>query len=250
VTKYEKGLIYEETSLQGMKCPHCATAIHPKFINQRLDVSEERQKDCVVYYHVCPECREYLIYCTFIDRGGSYTVYKDPSSEEGVIMIFPRSKKPKPLPKNDVPDDYIKDYEEAYAVLTDSPKTSAALSRRLLQKLLRNKGNVRQGDLFDEIEQVINSHQLPQYLVDSIHNIRNTGNFAAHPRSTPTGEIIDVEPLEAEANLDVLELLFDWYFIQPAMGQRMKNAINQKLSSLRTPFTKTSSSQPSGSPSP
>jgi hypothetical protein len=124
-------------------------------------------------------------------------------------MIFPRSKNPNQLPKSDIPDDYIIDYVEAYAVLTDSPNASAALSRRLLQKLLRDKDSVKQGDLFDEIEQVINSRQLPRYLIDSIHNIRNIGNFAAHPHSTPGGEIIDVEPLEAEANMEVLELLFD-----------------------------------------
>ena len=34
--------------------------------------------------------------------------------------------------------------------------------------------------------------------------------------ATSTGEVIDVEPGEAEWNLDTLERLFDFHFVQPA----------------------------------
>ena len=106
-----------------------------------------------------------------------------------------------------IPNNYVKEYEEAYAVITDSPKTNAALGRRLLQQLLEDKGNVKKGShLIDEIQYVINSHQLPQYLVDPIDDIRKIGNLGAHPmKRTSTGQIIDVEPGEAEHNLHVLE---------------------------------------------
>ena len=56
------------------------------------------------------------------------------------------------------------------------------------------------------------------------------GNFAAHPiKSNSTGEIVEVEIGEAEWLLDVLELLFDFYFVQPAITKAKREALNQKL---------------------
>jgi hypothetical protein len=41
--------------------------------------------------------------------------------------------------------------------------------------------------------------------------------------------VLPVEAGEAEWNLDVLEALFDFYFVQPAKLQQRKDALNQKL---------------------
>ena len=60
--------------------------------------------------------------------------------------------------------------------------------------------------------------------------VRHIGNFAAHPiKSTNTGEILPVESGEAEWNLDVLEGLFDFYFVAPAKLQNRKDQLNAKL---------------------
>jgi len=48
-------------------------------------------------------------------------------------------------------------------------------------------------------------------------------------KDTTTGEIVDVEPHEAEWNLDVLESLFDFYYVQPALAKAKKDIINKKL---------------------
>ncbi|MFX0173636.1 MAG: hypothetical protein ACFE9L_17240, partial [Candidatus Hodarchaeota archaeon] len=51
-----------------------------------------------------------------------------------------------------------------------------------------------------------------------------------HPnKSTSTGEILPVEPEEAEWNLDVLESLFDFYYVQSAKIQKKKDALDKKL---------------------
>ncbi len=77
--------------------------------------------------------------------------------------------------------------------------------------MLRAAAGVRPGDLYEEIQQVLDKGRLPSHLADSIDAIRNVGNFAAHPiKSQHTGDIVDVEPGEAEWNLDTLELLFDF----------------------------------------
>ena len=60
--------------------------------------------------------------------------------------------------------------------------------------------------------------------------VREIGNLAAHPtKDQNTGQILPVEPAEAEWNLDVLEGLLDHYFVKPDVAQRRNDAINQKL---------------------
>jgi hypothetical protein len=135
-----------------------------------------------------------------------------------------------------VPTEVAKDYLEACLVIADSPQASAALSRRCLQLLLRKYGGVKPNDLSKEIDEILAKHTLPSHLADSIDAIRNIGNFAAHPiKSTTTGEIVEVAPREAEWNLDVLESLFDFQFVQPAIIKAKRDALNKKLADAGKP---------------
>jgi endogenous inhibitor of DNA gyrase (YacG/DUF329 family) len=153
-------------------------------------------------------------------------------------MVYPKTLNRNPIPP-EVSDEFAKDYIQACLVLSDSPKASSALSRRCLQHILREKLNVKKSDLAKEIEEVIEKAQLPTYLLESIDAIRNIGNFAAHPiKSQSSGEIFDVEPGEAEWNLDVLELLFDYLFVQPELLKNKKQALNAKLSEAGKPKMK------------
>jgi hypothetical protein len=98
-----------------------------------------------------------------------------------------------------------------------SPKASAALSRRCLQAVLREAGNANQHDLSKQIVAVM--PHLPNSIAESIDYIRNIGNFAAHPmKDQSSGLIVEVEPGEAEWNLDVLDMLFDYYYVKPAQA--------------------------------
>jgi hypothetical protein len=136
----------------------------------------------------------------------------------------------------DVPEQFAKDYREACNVLDDSPKASAALSRRCLQHLLREVAMTKKKDLADQIQEVLESKALPSHLSEDIDAVRNIGNFAAHPiKSTNTGEIIEVEPGEAEWLLHTLEGLFDFYFVQPAVQKRKRDALNAKLKEAGKP---------------
>ena len=117
-----------------------------------------------------------------------------------------------------------------------SPKASAALSRRCLQNLLRDAAKVKHSDLSKEIQEVLDSNALPSHLAESIDSIRIIGNFGAHPnKSLSTGEILPVEPHEAEWNLEVLEELFDFYYVKPAVTAAKKTALNAKLGDAGKP---------------
>ena len=105
-----------------------------------------------------------------------------------------------------------------------------------MQAVLRDKAQTTKKDLYDQIEEVISSNAVPSYIAKDLHAARVIGNFAAHPlKSTNTGEILDVEPGEAEWNLDVLETLFDFYFVGPALSQKRKDELNKKLQEAGKP---------------
>jgi len=123
------------------------------------------------------------------------------------------------LSRRRVPAAIAADFSEAAVVLPDSAKASAALSRRCLQSIIRdpNAGGVTDKNLNREIEQVIQAGNLPTYALKELHYVREVGNAAAHPmQSGATGQVYDVKPNEAESLLDVLETLFDEYYVKPA----------------------------------
>jgi len=134
-----------------------------------------------------------------------------------------------------VPSLLAEDFNEACAVLSHSAKASAALSRRCLQSLLRLQG-FTQKDLAPAIQALLDTKQLPSWLGDNVDAIRNIGNFAAHPlKDTNTGAILPVEVEEAEWNLEVLEGLFDFYYVQPAKDAAKRAAFNAKLQAAGKP---------------
>lgn len=211
-----------------MKCPHCLQNFFPFYQHAQLNAGTGPNNIAPVdAYHnafranttQCPSCNQFIV---FLVR----------HTQDGAVLhnaqVWPKGVARSPLGK-DVPVEFAGDYLEACLVLGDSPKASAALSRRCLQHLLSAKAGVRR-DLFDQIQSVIDSKALPPYLADAIDAVRVIGNFAAHPiKSKSTGEIVEVEPGEAEWLLDTLEGLFDFYFVQPSMLQAKRDALNKKL---------------------
>jgi hypothetical protein len=138
-----------------------------------------------------------------------------------------------PVPQ-EVPKDIAGNYTEAALVIPFSPKASAALSRRCLQTILREAGKTKSKDLSDQINEVLPT--LPSNIAKNLDAVRVVGNFAAHPlKSQTTGEIIDVEPGEAEWNLDVIDALFDFYYVRPILEQKKRDDLNQKLKDAGKP---------------
>ena len=83
---------------------------------------------------------------------------------------------------------------------------------------------------------MLDRKNLPAHLADQIDGVRNVGNFSAHPiKSKSTGEIFEVEPGEAEWNLDTLEGLFDFHFVLPARIKERREALDKKLKDAGKP---------------
>ena len=221
-----------------MKCPHCRVAFSDYWDELRLGCDGPSQQKAVLRKTACPSCRRLILVLRreeYFERPGPEGVGTIRRTVEVDRMVWPKAPTRDPLPP-EVPPLYAADHREACLVVTDSPRASAALSRRCLQRLLREVAQVRPGDLVNEIQQVLDARTLPTQLAEAIDAVRIVGNFGAHPiKSQNTGEIVAVEPGEAEWLLDTLEGLFDFYFVQPATLQRKRDALNKKLTEAGKP---------------
>jgi hypothetical protein len=211
-----------------MKCPHCLVAFNDE--QSHKDVFEEYDQDGFweIERRRCPECDRLILHLR--NKNNSHVT-------KSFVLMRPRASE-RPCPA-EVPVKFSEDFKEASLVLSDSPKASAALSRRCLQNLLREESKTLSKDLADQIEEIIVGNLLPSYLAEDLDAVRNIGNFAAHPiKSKQTGEVLPVESGEAEWNLDVLEALFDFYFVQPEQNKKRKSALNLKLKEAGKPEIK------------
>lgn len=218
-----------------MKCPHCLITIHRQTSRNEvvsLDVKEDDRTFRVFWkteHQFCPECHKLIIWLVYskheIDRESKGLKLIDQSER----IVFPgRTVRNPPSPL--VPKEFVEDYVEASLVLDLSLKASAAISRCCLQNIIHTQAKIVKDNLYDEIEELVSSKSLPSFINDQLHAVRVIGNFAAHPmKSKTTGQIIDVEPGEAEWNLDVVESLFDFYFVLSHSAKQKKDRINIKL---------------------
>ena len=233
-----------------MKCPHCAVMIQPNWCKGNINLpstDEVRPED---YGHVppgphfetawgwaatrCPACKKPIINVELMD-------VDDPVYPLSQVQAYPRFPKRK-LVDDAVPESFRADYIEACNVLEISPKASAALSRRVLQGILQDQ-DYRSKNLAKQIDSVLVESGLDKILPRSIRNkidaVRNFGNFAAHPITELTSlQLIDVEPQEAEWCLEIIEALFDHYYVTPARDEENRAQLNQKLKQAGKPKAK------------
>ncbi|MDE2577360.1 MAG: DUF4145 domain-containing protein [Hyphomicrobiales bacterium] len=216
-----------------MKCPHCSIHFHDNWFNADMErqgrhVDEKVEAEILHWQYrsaVCPGCNRPTIEIGLTDRFGHL--------RGGWRVVHPLGANRGPVPA-EVPLEIATDYIEACNVLPISAKASAALSRRCLQNMLHAHG-YKDRDLAKEIDLILNEPDvrkaLPQRIHDTLDAIRNFGNFSAHPITDKTSlQIIDVDPEEAEWCLEIIEELFQHFYVGPAAAAAKKAALNAKLS--------------------
>jgi len=217
-----------------MKCPHCRVEFHDNPAG--VPISVDKDGGWLAVHQTCPACKRVIIHLSCGEPAyDQFRRFQSLTRVRKGLLVYPKGAARPPCPA-EVPDDLANDYGEACLVLGDSPKAAAALARRCLQHLLRHHVKVRPGNLAGEIQELLDRGGIPSHLAEAIDGIRNIGNFAAHSmKSQASGEILPVEPGEAEWNLDVLEALFDFYFVQPEILKRKRDALNKKLGAAGKP---------------
>ena len=202
-------------------------------VTQQVGVDDNKRiKSVALRYSTCPGCGAlHYKLIGFSSGGGTYFMLHE-SSGEGEIPVAPP----------EVPVPIARDYNEAQAVLDISPKASAALARRCLQHLLRERG-YQQHDLVKQVEAVLSEDDptkaVPDTLRVALDAVRNFGNFSAHPLTDKTTlQIIDVEAGEAEWCLEILIECFECFYLRPARAAERKAALNLKLANAGKPPAK------------
>ena len=174
-----------------MECPHCGIGFYDDQ-KTRYRVAIDGLKSYYVISRICPVCKGIIVELRMERQqveagkpvtlsgklGEAFSTLNNP--REWTRLIWPKGIVRKPVPP-EVPDEFVADYREACLVLADSPNASAALSRRCLQHIVRNKLKVKAERLIDAIKVVINNPETPSHISASLDHLRQFGNFGAHP---------------------------------------------------------------------
>lgn len=209
-----------------MQCPHCTIHFHENWIKYPLARSNSTT-GWDYQSALCPGCGELTI---------------ELNNPVGVwIRVHPAGANRGPVPP-EVPKGIAEDYVQACSVLPLSAKASAALSRRCLQNILRAHGYTAPS-LAKEVDLLLNEADptkgIPNSLRQTIDGIRNFGNFSAHPVTDQTTlQIIDVDPHEAEWCLEIIEEMFEHFYVRPQQAAARKAALDAKLKAAGKPPSK------------
>jgi hypothetical protein len=218
-----------------MKCPNCNTAVRLDLKTSEAWYEDNPRQGWDLAHDRCPECGRLLVFLRagliWVNETEERYSLVPPTRDE---LIYPIGNA-RPL-EPEVPEPHRTDFREASAVLSVSPRASAALTRRMLQSVLREKFKVGPADLVKEIEAFLALPGVPSYLAGAVDAVRHVGNLAAHPvKSKQTGELAEVEAGEAEWLLDAVEALLDYAFVQPRKLEERRLKLNEKLAEFGKP---------------
>lgn len=206
-------------------CPYCDRAQIVTRQNyceklREIEVGETRYQTVglMTYGVRCsnPNCNELYLLANLYTLKFSSGGYVSSGNPIDRWLLRPESSS-KPVPDY-IPKPLAEDYREACLVRDKSPKASATLARRCLQGMIRDFCDISEKTLYLEIkklEELLDEGKAPQGVlaetVQAIHAVRKIGNIGAHMEHD-INFIVDVDTGEAQALIDLIELLFEeWY---------------------------------------
>lgn len=150
-----------------------------------------------VQYLKCPNCSSYVL--NIKSSGTCFEPFETLIHPTTLAKHFPKY----------IPEQIRKDYEEAYSIVSLSPKASATLSRRCLQGMIHDFWDIKEKNLNAEITSL--KPLISTSLWKAIDGIRTIGNIGAHMEKD-INVIVDIDSGEAEKLLKLIEhLIKEWY---------------------------------------
>ena len=195
-----------------MQCPHCQSEFEKK--PHVFALGDDQDGTWQVSNNRCPTCDRLIIsLCT--KDGCTYPAW--PASTTRARL------------SQDVPADFAGEYHAASQIIFYSPEASAAISRRLLHRFLASHAQAGRGGLAEQIRQASVSPEVPAYLREALLTLARVAKLDPDgAKSLQPEALAPAEPGEADWLLDVLQSLFEFYFVQPARMQRRQSALEER----------------------
>ncbi len=196
-----------------MECPHCGADFDATPHTFALGMEGDVTWQCA--NNRCPVC-DRLIVSVRSDKGANYPVLPAGSVRAKL--------------SDDVPAELAAEYWTAAQILPYSEEASAAISRRLLQRVLSSKAGAGYGGLADQLRKAVASPTMPDYLKEALATLVKLAKLEPHEvKSYRCDALAPVNEGEAQWLLEVLKPLFEFYYVQPALVQRMRRPIEERL---------------------
>ncbi len=202
------------------QCPYCGSHTTITEPNRSVETAELNHNSkhgdmtLVVSSTACPneQCKELSIRVVWgrTKRENGYAAGIQPTKEHWSRQLWPEANV-LPLP-DEVPEEIRTTYREAVLVSAISGRAGAAMARRCLQGIVRDFFAIpdnRRGNLGAELAYV--KDNIDPDLWEAIQAVRSIGDIGAHMDKN-VDQIIDVTPDEARLLVELVETLFqDWY---------------------------------------
>lgn len=219
--------------LEAFNCPYCGVYAKQNWLfSSYLRSLDRRIKDIAI--SICEHCSESLVWVEDLDSMG-------PSRIPNIVDDSPRPKEPydgrlvypqnslAPMPAVDMPGQIRDDYLEARNVVSESPRSAAALLRLCVQKLMPILGE-KGKDINDDIASLVNKG-LPVSIQQALDSLRVIGNEAVHPGTIDLND--DRET--ALALFGLLNVIVERLITQP---KQIEEIFNKLPESKRDAITK------------
>jgi hypothetical protein len=204
---------------RGMQCPHCHSEIEGK--KHTFALGEDPEGSWQVSSTRCNVCERLIVELCAKD-GCAYPVRPLGSG--------------RPRLAGDVPAEFESEYHTACEILAISPESSAAISRRLLQRFFAAQSGAESAELSELIRAGMDSAEMQPYLREALRTLVALAKLEPQSdKSLRPHALIPVQPGEAEWTLDVLQNLFEAHYVQPARLQRLQSALEEKVGPLAPP---------------
>lgn len=216
-----------------MICPECGKGIHMNWEREDYFMGSDNNDGYAILFGTCPVCNKFIVklkhsLCVKWGSGPDNPGTIDEDFVDLDTIIYPNKVSRHDLDVT-IPAKYSSVFREAEAILSISPRASAALSRFLLQFILHEHLNISKRTLEDEIIELEKQDTMPSPFIRKLTLLRKIANFGAHPKkSSNSKELIDVEPGEAEVLLDVLLDFIDIVFVKPYHSNLFEESIKSK----------------------
>lgn len=137
-------------------------------------------------------------------------------------LVYPSSRQAPP-PNQDLPDEIKEDYEEAVAILSQSPRGAAALLRLCIQKLCAHLGETGK-NINSDIASLVKKGLNPA-IQKSLDVVRVIGNDAVHPGTIDLKD----DPEIATALCNLINIIAEAMITQPKMIENLYSSLpNEK----------------------